>query len=91
MVREDAEPDREAHLALIDLRNHGEFLQVLEALNCSLALSRRPSGVALLGDINIKASISDGFRQTGPTLVAAVTPTGVGGYISYGQSDRRLR
>jgi hypothetical protein len=32
------------HAALIDMRNHGQFLQVPEVLNCSLAISRRPSG-----------------------------------------------
>ncbi len=39
----------DAQPALIDLRNRGQFLHVLESLKCSLALSRRPSGVALLG------------------------------------------
>jgi uncharacterized protein (TIGR03032 family) len=34
---------------LINLRDTGRFLQVLETLGCTLAISRRPSGVALLG------------------------------------------
>ncbi len=41
-------PDAMIPPDLIDLRNHGQFLHVLEVLNCSLALSRRPSGVACL-------------------------------------------
>jgi hypothetical protein len=40
---------------------------VLEALNCSLALSRRPSGVALLG-------VTDGR----PTLAAYLLPRSMG-------------
>jgi hypothetical protein len=40
---------------------------VLEALNCSLALSRRPSGVALLG-------VTDGR----PTLAACLLPRSMG-------------
>jgi hypothetical protein len=35
-----AQPDAAAQLALIDLRNRGQFLQVLESLKRSLALSR---------------------------------------------------
>lgn len=57
----------EAQPALIDLRNRGQFLQVLETLNCSLALSRRPSGVALLG-------VTDGV----PTLAACLLPRSMG-------------
>jgi uncharacterized protein (TIGR03032 family) len=60
-------PDVAAPPALIDLRNRGQFLQVLEALNCSLALSRRPSGVALLG-------VTDGA----PTLAACLLPRSMG-------------
>ncbi len=53
--------------ALLDLRQRGQFLHVLETLNCSLALSRRPSGVALLG-------VSDGK----PTLAACLLPRSMG-------------
>ncbi len=56
-----------AQPALLDLRDHGGFLQVLEALKCSLALSRRPSGVALLG-------VTDGR----PTLAACLLPRSMG-------------
>jgi uncharacterized protein (TIGR03032 family) len=56
-----------AEPALIDLRNRGQFLHVLESLKCSLALSRRPSGVALLG-------VSDGV----PTLAACLLPRSMG-------------
>jgi uncharacterized protein (TIGR03032 family) len=56
-----------AQPALIDLRNRGQFLHVLETLNCSLALSRRPSGVALLG-------VSNGV----PTLAACLLPRSMG-------------
>lgn len=52
---------------LIDLRDRGQFLYVLETLQCSLALSRRPSGVALLG-------VTDGV----PTLAACVLPRTMG-------------
>lgn len=52
---------------MIDLRNRGQFVQVLETLNCSLALSRRPSGVALLG-------VTDGV----PTLAACLLPRSMG-------------
>lgn len=55
------------HSPLVDLRNHGQFLQVLNGLNCSLALSRRPSGVALLSVIN-------GV----PTLAACLLPRSMG-------------
>jgi uncharacterized protein (TIGR03032 family) len=53
--------------ALLDLRQRGQFLHVLETLNCSLALSRRPSGVALLG-------ATDGQ----PTLAACLLPRSMG-------------
>jgi uncharacterized protein (TIGR03032 family) len=56
---------------LLDLRDHGQFLQVLQALNCSLALSRRPSGVALLG-------VTDGK----PTLAACLLPRSMGMAVS---------
>ncbi|CAB3643661.1 hypothetical protein LMG24238_00512 [Paraburkholderia sediminicola] len=52
---------------LIDLRDTGRFLATLEALNCSLALSRRPSGVALLG-------VDKGV----PTLSACMLPRSMG-------------
>jgi uncharacterized protein (TIGR03032 family) len=57
----------ETQPALIDLRNRGQFLHVLESLKCSLALSRRPSGVALLG-------VTDGA----PTLAACLLPRSMG-------------
>src|ERR1700743_3410965 len=63
----DTPPGPDAQPALIDLRNRGQFLQVLETLNCSLALSRRPSGVALLG-------VTDGA----PTLAACLLPRSMG-------------
>ncbi|WCM25946.1 TIGR03032 family protein [Sphingomonas sp. QA11] len=53
--------------ALVDLQDHGQFLHVLETLGCSLALSRRPSGVALLG-------VTDGK----PTLAACLLPRTMG-------------
>ncbi len=53
--------------ALLDLRQRGQFLHVIETLNCSLALSRRPSGVALLG-------VTDGK----PTLAACLLPRSMG-------------
>jgi uncharacterized protein (TIGR03032 family) len=67
----DENPATESQPALIDLRDHGQFLQVLEALNCSLALSRRPSGVALLG-------VTDGR----PTLAACLLPRSMGMAVS---------
>jgi uncharacterized protein (TIGR03032 family) len=53
--------------ALIDLRQRGQFLHVLETLGCSVALSRRPSGVAILGATDGK-----------PTLSACVLPRSMG-------------
>lgn len=52
---------------LIDLRDTGRFLATLETLDCSLALSRRPSGVALLG-------VDKGV----PTLSACLLPRSMG-------------
>ncbi len=63
----EAAADLEAQPALIDLRDRGQFLHVLEMLKCSLALSRRPSGVALLG-------VTDGV----PTLAACLLPRTMG-------------
>jgi uncharacterized protein (TIGR03032 family) len=71
MEGDEAPPGTEAPPALIDLRNRGQFLQVLEALKCSLALSRRPSGVALLG-------VTDGA----PTLAACLLPRSMGMAVS---------
>ena len=71
MAGDDSRPEIETHPALIDLRDRGRFLQVLEALNCSLALSRRPSGVALLG-------VTDGV----PTLAACLLPRSMGMAVS---------
>lgn len=51
----------------LDLRDRGQFLHVLETLNCTLALSRRPSGVALLG-------VTGGV----PTLDACPLPRSMG-------------
>jgi len=63
----------QAQPAMLDLRQRGQFLHVLETLNCSLALSRRPSGVALLG-------ASDGK----PTLAACLLPRSMG--LAYGNN-----
>lgn len=57
--------------ALINLRDTGRFLEVLASLKCSLALSRRPSGVALLG-------VENGV----PTLSACVLPRSMGMTVS---------
>lgn len=51
----------------INLRDTGRFLEVLEALKCSLAISRRPSGVALVG-------VDNGI----PTLSACLLPRSMG-------------
>ncbi|WP_431824884.1 TIGR03032 family protein [Burkholderia sp. F1] len=53
---------------VINLRDTGRFLQVLAALKCSLAVSRRPSGVALIG------VDGDGV----PTLSACQLPRSMG-------------
>lgn len=81
MVVDEVHPADEAHPALIDLRNRGQFLEVLEALNCSLALSRRPSGVALLGVTNGVPTLAAcllprlmGIAVSGNRLAIATTP-----------------
>ncbi|GAB7537859.1 TIGR03032 family protein [Burkholderia sp. 3C] len=51
----------------INLRDTGRFVELLETLGCTLAISRRPSGVALLG--------ADGGR---PTLSACLLPRSMG-------------
>jgi len=56
---------------LINLRDTGRFLAVLESLQCSLALSRRPSGVAILG---VDAGV--------PTLSACLLPRSMGMTVS---------
>jgi len=55
----------------INLRDTGRFLAVLESLQCSLALSRRPSGVAILG-------VDKGV----PTLSACLLPRSMGMTVS---------
>lgn len=55
----------------INLRDTGRFLDVLASLKCSLALSRRPSGVALLG-------VENGV----PTLSACLLPRSMGMTVS---------
>jgi uncharacterized protein (TIGR03032 family) len=55
----------------INLRDTDRFLEVLAALKCSLAISRRPSGVALLG-------VEDGV----PTLSACLLPRSMGLAVS---------
>ena len=52
---------------LINLRDTGTFLPVLEQLGCTLAISRRPSGVALVG-------VENGV----PTLSACLLPRSMG-------------
>ncbi|WP_240766795.1 TIGR03032 family protein [Paraburkholderia flava] len=59
-ARDEAQP-------FINLRDTDRFLPVLEALQCTLALSRRPSGVALLG-------VDNGV----PTLSACLLPRSMG-------------
>ena len=61
----------EAESSLINLRDTGRFLSVLETLNCTLAISRRPSGVALLG-------VDKGI----PTLSACLLPRSMGLAVS---------
>ncbi len=63
-----APPDADAASPVINLRDTGRFLQVLAALKCSLAVSRRPSGVALIGVDD------DGV----PTLSACQLPRSMG-------------
>jgi len=66
---ENAAPSAEAGAAapLINLRDTGRFLDVLASLKCTLAISRRPSGVALLG-------VDNGI----PTLSACLLPRSMG-------------
>jgi len=56
---------------LINLRDTGQFLAVLERLGCTLAISRRPSGVALVG-----------VDQGVPTLSACLLPRSMGMAVS---------
>jgi uncharacterized protein (TIGR03032 family) len=56
-----------AESPFINLRDTGRFVEVLASLKCSLALSRRPSGVALLG-------VENGI----PTLSACLLPRSMG-------------
>jgi uncharacterized protein (TIGR03032 family) len=58
----------------INLRDTGRFLEALTALKCSLAISRRPSGVALLG-------VDNGI----PTLSACLLPRSMGLAVSGGR------
>jgi len=62
-----AERAAEALAPVINLRDTGRFLQVLETLGCSLAVSRRPSGVAVIG---VDAGV--------PTLSACLLPRSMG-------------
>jgi uncharacterized protein (TIGR03032 family) len=64
-----AHPSQTDHVEapLINLRDTGRFLDVLASLKCSLAISRRPSGVALLG-------VENGI----PTLSACQLPRSMG-------------
>lgn len=67
-----AETSQTDHAApLINLRDTGRFLEVLATLKCSLAISRRPSGVALLG-------VENGV----PTLSACLLPRSMGLAVS---------
>jgi uncharacterized protein (TIGR03032 family) len=67
MAETAAEPPQEDVQPFINLRDTDRFLPVLEALKCSLAISRRPSGVALLG-------VDKGI----PTLSACLLPRSMG-------------
>lgn len=72
--RDDAAPAAAAGDAgspLINLRDTGRFLEVLASLKCTLAISRRPSGVALLG-------VENGI----PTLSACLLPRSMGLAVS---------
>lgn len=62
-----AKDETGAWAPLINLRDTGRFLPVLERLGCTLAISRRPSGVALLG-------VENGI----PTLSACLLPRSMG-------------
>ncbi|WP_241014646.1 TIGR03032 family protein [Burkholderia sp. Ac-20379] len=55
----------------INMRDTGRFIEVLSGLGCSLAISRRPSGVALVG--------ADGGV---PTLSACLLPRSMGMAVS---------
>ncbi len=66
-----APEDNDAQSPLINLRDTGRFLEVLAQLKCSLAISRRPSGVALLG-------VENGI----PTLSACLLPRSMGLAVS---------
>jgi uncharacterized protein (TIGR03032 family) len=59
------------HEPFINLRDTGRFLEVLAALKCSLAISRRPSGVAIVG-------VENGV----PTLSACLLPRSMGLAVS---------
>lgn len=61
----------DADSPFINLRDTGRFLDVLASLHCSLAISRRPSGVALLG-------VENGT----PTLSACLLPRSMGMAVS---------
>ncbi|KFL53745.1 hypothetical protein JM78_09435 [Burkholderia pyrrocinia] len=63
--------EAEALAPVINLRDTGCFLQVLDALKCSLAVSRRPSGVAVIG-------VDGGV----PTLSACLLPRSMGMAVS---------
>lgn len=73
MDTDPAQPDEATSPAasdgspFINLRDTGRFLEVLTALKCSLAISRRPSGVAMLG-------VENGV----PTLSACLLPRSMG-------------
>ncbi|WP_233839100.1 TIGR03032 family protein [Paraburkholderia sp. ZP32-5] len=69
----------EAWSPLIDLRDTGRFLAVLASLKCSLAISRRPSGVALLG-------VENGI----PTLSACLLPRSMGLAVGNQMGNSRL-
>ncbi|HEY4350084.1 MAG TPA: TIGR03032 family protein [Paraburkholderia sp.] len=68
-----AHPTQTDHVEapLINLRDTGRFLDVLASLKCSLAISRRPSGVAILG-------VENGI----PTLSACQLPRSMGLAVS---------
>jgi uncharacterized protein (TIGR03032 family) len=56
---------------IINLRDTGRFLEVLTTLKCSLAISRRPSGVAIVG-------VENGV----PTLSGCLLPRSMGLAVS---------
>ncbi|HEY1611623.1 MAG TPA: TIGR03032 family protein [Paraburkholderia sp.] len=64
---------------LINLRDTGRFLEVLASLRCSLAISRRPSGVALLG-------VENGV----PTLSACLLPRSMGLAVGSQMGSERI-